>query len=546
MGIFNIAGRIRLLIVLAVCIGIASSLVLYLQVVQGSSDSKATIAGIKTAMLTASELVGESNHAQADLLLLFREKDPDAIEKIVTERDSLEKLVETGLANRNVGSDTVSRLFDSLKIINAKIVEKTLLGDQANAQEMFIEKSAIVFQKFLETIEKSQLTFYDHLEQNLKKKESATKTVQIITIIGVFTAILALLVFGFFISRGITGPISKTSEMIKEMAEGDGDLTRRLPVNGNDEMAVLSRRFNAFVGKLQDLMKEISANSSKVTSASGDLASVTTELAATAEEMTAQSNTVAGASEEATSNVNNISASAEEMSRGVTSVATAIEEMSSSLNEVAQNCQKEVQIANDTNTRTRDTQELMNRLNESAQAIGKVVDVINDISDQINLLALNATIEAASAGDAGKGFTVVANEVKELAKQTAHATDEISVQIREMQNNTTNSIKAIESVAAKIEEINSISQSIVAAVEEQSATINEIAKSINGADGAASEIARNVSESGKGLREVASNILGVNTAARETASGVARIKRGMDDFARLGEALRKSVGQFKV
>ena len=127
--------------------------------------------------------------------------------------------------------------------------------------------------------------------------------------------------------------------------------------------------------------------------------------------------------------------------------------MSSSLNEVSKNCQKESQIAANANNQAKSTRDLMERLGVSSKEIGKVIEVINDIADQTNLLALNATIEAASAGEAGKGFAVVANEVKELAKQTAQATDQIGRQIEEMQNNTGNAVAAIEDITKIIEEI---------------------------------------------------------------------------------------------
>ena len=179
------------------------------------------------------------------------------------------------------------------------------------------------------------------------------------------------------------------------------------------------------------------------------------------------------------------------MSAGVSSVATAIEEMSASLNEVSKNCQKESQIAASASNQAKSTRDLMDRLGVSSKEVGKVIEVINDIADQTNLLALNATIEAASAGDAGKGFAVVANEVKELAKQTAQATEQISRQIEEMQGSTTSAVAAIEEITKIIEQINAISHTIVSSVEEQTSTVNEIAKSISGASQAATEIARN-------------------------------------------------------
>jgi methyl-accepting chemotaxis protein len=362
----------------------------------------------------------------------------------------------------------------------------------------------------------------------------------ILSIVSVFLCIL----LGIIITRSIVKPLSLGVNFADSMAKGD--LTQTLSIEQKDEVGLLAKSLNSMAGNFKDKMKEINGNSSTLSSAAEELSAVSTQLAANAEEMTSQSNTVASATEQATANVNNISAAAEEMSTGVSTVATAIEEMSSSLNEVAKNCQKESQIAANANNQAKSTRDLMERLGVSSKEIGKVIEVINDIADQTNLLALNATIEAASAGEAGKGFAVVANEVKELAKQTAQATDQIGRQIEEMQNNTGNAVAAIEEITKIIEEINSISNTIVAAVEEQSATVNEIAKSVGGASQAATEIAKNVGESAKGLVEVSSNIQGVNKAATDTAGGVGQIKQSAQDLASLASGLQKIVGQFKV
>jgi methyl-accepting chemotaxis protein len=187
----------------------------------------------------------------------------------------------------------------------------------------------------------------------------------------------------------------------------------------------------------------------------------------------------------------------------------------------------------------------MENLGKAAQEIGKIVELINDIADQTNLLALNATIEAASAGDAGKGFAVVANEVKELARQTSQATQNITIQIQGIQNNTKNAVTAIEMIAQIIEEVNTISQTIVSAVEEQSVTINEVSRSVSGASVAATEIARNVSESAKGLAEVASSISNVNITVNDTSAGIVEVRENASTLSQMSGTIDTIVKQFK-
>ncbi len=436
-------------------------------------------------------------------------------------------------------------LIADAKVLNNKVIDLATSGNQTEAAALYVKD---VLGKYAKLTDASgdELVKYNQERIDFRFKQAkanASLSKLIFIIISTISGLLSLLL-GIIITRSIIKPLSLGVGFANAMA--NGDLTQKLDIEQKDEMGQLANSLNNMAENLKDKFKEISSSSTNVASASEELSAVSNEIAASAEEMTSQSNTVSSATEQSVANVNNISAAAEQMSSGVNTVATAIEEMSSSLNEVAKNCIKESQIATNANNQAKSTREEMERLGVSSKEIGKVIEVINDIADQTNLLALNATIEAASAGEAGKGFAVVANEVKELAKQTAQATEQISSQIEDMQNNTTTVVKAIEDITKIIEEINEISHTIVSAVEEQSATINEIAKNVGGASSAATEISRNVGESARGLSEVSSNILGVSKAASDTATGVQNIKQSSQELAKLAIGLQKIVGQFKV
>lgn len=416
-----------------------------------------------------------------------------------------------------------------------------LSAQDANHRMMPFKQRIYVFEALVDTLLERNTQM---LNATALQAQKSTSSSQILVTLLLVLAVIASIVSSFIIIKQVRFGIDRIIREVDPVA--NGDLSKRCTATGKDELGGLAQKLNVFFEKLQASVKEIGLSAKTVSSSSEELSAVSTQLAANAEEMNAQSHTVASATEQATANVNNISAAAEQMSSGVSTVATAIEEMSSSLNEVSKNCQKESQIAASANDQAKSTRDLMERLGVSSKEIGKVIEVINDIADQTNLLALNATIEAASAGDAGKGFAVVANEVKELAKQTALATEQISGQIEAMQTDTRSAVKAIEEITKVIEEINSISHTIVSAVEEQSATVNEIAKSVGGASQAATEIAKNVGESAKGLSEVSKNIQGVNTASSDTASGVNNIKLSSRELAELSVTLRKIVEQFKV
>ncbi|MDG5815558.1 methyl-accepting chemotaxis protein [Chitinispirillales bacterium ANBcel5] len=363
-----------------------------------------------------------------------------------------------------------------------------------------------------------------------------------IAFLAIMVAIVVAVIFAFYLIK----PIRDTIDMLKDIAQGDGDITKRLSVTSKDEVGELAHWFNVFIEKIHTITKEVSKDTKILTKASEKLSATSTQIAANAEEMTAQSNTAASAAEQSTSNVNSISTAAEQMSGAVESVATAIEEMSASLTEVGQSCQKESKIAARANEEARLSKETMEKLGAEAKTISKVVDVINDIADQTNLLALNATIEAASAGEAGKGFAVVASEVKELARQTAQATEEIRGQVDDIQTNTESAVNAIDSITSVIEEIHLISQTIVSAVEEQTATIAEISSNVSGVNDGAREVAQNVTESAQGLSEVSSNISGVNSAAADTSQGIIQINQSVSDLVDLTSGLDRIVKQFKV
>jgi len=333
---------------------------------------------------------------------------------------------------------------------------------------------------------------------------------------------------------------------VQDLATGNGDLTRRIQLDASDEIGQLGGRFNLFIGKLQEMVGSVVTKAQALKTAADEMSGGAVRLASNAEEMNSQAGAVASSAEQSSANVTAISAAAEEMSTGVTTIATSIEEMSASLGEVAKNCQQESRIAAEADTQTQSTRELMERLGLSAQEIGKVIETINDIADQTNLLALNATIEAASAGEAGKGFAVVASEVKELAHQTAQATQEIGRQIEAMQGDTALAVTAIEKVTKIIEQVNAISQTIVSAVEQQSATVNEVAANVGNANSAASEIARNVSESAQGISEITRNIQGVSSAAGDTAQGVGESRRHIDLLLKLAQEMEEVLRQFKV
>ena len=297
-----------------------------------------------------------------------------------------------------------------------------------------------------------------------------------------------------------------------------GDLTQEVTVSGQDPIGQMGEGLRKFFNGLRKDLGQIGQNAESVSAAAEELTATSTTMSANAEETSAQAGVVAAASEEVGTNVQ--------------TVATGSEEMSASISEISNNATQAATISNEAVEVANKTNETITTLGESSKEIGEVVKVITSIAEQTNLLALNATIEAARAGEAGKGFAVVANEVKELANQTAQATEEISNKVATIQSDTGNAVQAIEEISNVINKINDISSTIASAVEEQSATTNEMS--------------RNVAEAAKGVGEIAENISGVSTAAIETTQGSSQTNEAANELAKLASDLQGLVGKFKI
>jgi len=426
----------------------------------------------------------------------------------------------------------------------------------------------------------------------------------------------------------VVAPVNDVMRVMGDIEQGD--LTSRITRTYQGDFERLATAINNSAARLGQALGEISSAANTLAASADQMTSTCHSMAGSAEQMTqrantaaagteqasvnvkgmaagieqisANSNTVATASEQVSANLRTVGAAVEEMSANlrtiadsseqmqgsVNSVAAAIEEMSASLNEVSRNSGQAATVANRAALSATSTAEIVEHLGKGAREIGKVVDLIKSIAAQTNLLALNATIEAASAGEAGKGFAVVANEVKELAKQTANATEEIRGQVEAMQGNTRQAVVAIDEIVSIIADINAISGSIAASVKEQTATTNEISRNVGAAAQGASavtrnvhqaatgatevsrnvqeavqgvsdisrninqlasgatDVARNAAEAAQGVNEVARNVVAVSGAATDTTRGVMDTNSAAKELARLAERLQANVAAFRL
>jgi methyl-accepting chemotaxis protein len=392
--------------------------------------------------------------------------------------------------------------------------------------------------------------YLDDVDQAVTSKQAEIKaavSAQRNGLIGSILVLLALTAGGIaFVSKRITRPIVTASEMLKDIAQGEGDLTRRLEVTSSDEVGELAKWFNVFVENVQRIIGSVAENARQVNDASAELNAISDQMSAGAGQTSDKANTVAAASEEMSANMNSVAAAMEEAATNVGMVATAAEEMTATIKEIAQNTEKARGITGDAVSQAKNASSQVAELGTAAQEIGKVIETITEISEQVNLLALNATIEAARAGDAGKGFAVVANEIKDLARQTASATGEIKSRVEGIQNSTDGTVTEIGNITRVVNEVNEIVSTIATAVEQQSVTTNEIAGNVAQAAQGIDEVNENVAQSSTVSSEISRDIAEVTQASSEISNSSAQISMSAESLNGLAQELNDLVGRFKV
>ncbi|HAI10080.1 MAG TPA: methyl-accepting chemotaxis protein [Phycisphaerales bacterium] len=344
------------------------------------------------------------------------------------------------------------------------------------------------------------------------------------TLVGIFLA--------FVMAAQINRPIRKTINMLKDMAEGEGDLTQRIDDTRKDELGELGHWFNTFVGNIQTVIREAISTSGQVSSAAHEIAATSEQMATGMRDQSMQASQISSAIEQMGASVTEV---AHQSSDASTNAQEAGSHASTGRTIVRQTIEGMKNIANIVN----DSATAINELGQRSEQIGQIIDVINDIADQTNLLALNAAIEAARAGEHGRGFAVVADEVRKLAERTTTATKEVAQSIEDIQNQTKSAVSRMSQGTQSVEEG-------VEAASQADEALQRIVTSSNQVTGMIQNIASAAKEQTTASDQISSNINSINSVTQQSATGITQTATAAHQLSGLSEQLQQLVGRFKV
>jgi methyl-accepting chemotaxis protein len=390
--------------------------------------------------------------------------------------------------------------------------------------------------------------FYTGLsDAALQKEYDSVQSTKVLLLILTLAGLTVGIAVAVIITRSITMAVAEAVAVVERISKGD--ISVNVPDalrSRKDEIGVLARAMQTMTENLRKLLGGISTGVQTLASSATELSTVSKQTASGTASMSGRAQTVAAAAEEASANTMSIAAGMEQSSSSLSSVASATEQMSATVGDISANTAKARTISEQATGQARTITEQMQKLGQAAQEIGHVTETITNISAQTNLLALNATIEAARAGTAGKGFAVVANEIKELARQTAEATEDIKTRIAGIQTSTSLAITDIGQITTVIKDVGGIVASIAAAIEEQATVTKDVAGNIAQASAGVREANERVSETAEVSKGIARDIAGVNSAVVDIRHGGEQVQLSAAELSKLAEELGAQVAQFRV
>ncbi|WP_194522090.1 methyl-accepting chemotaxis protein [Cellulosimicrobium sp. JZ28] len=505
-----------LAVVLVLVVGFA------LQSLRSTSDDTASVASVASSLLRSNAEVDHGAQEAWRLTYQYDIVQGEAREQTVEQMAATDALVEEqiGVIDAVLAADGVDEPnWNAFKASWAEWLafRDATLMPAVEAKAVTPEIQAAndeIIESYRTSLAASGDAVYAYLDTVADDAAAKATRAFLLMIVVAAVGLLIAVVVGVRVANGIRRSAGTVQHALGALASGD--LTVRAQVEARDELGQMAAALTSAQENLRGIIAEVAGTSEAVAAATEQLSAAGAQFSASSDETAAQSGVVASA--------------AEQVSQNVQTVAAGAEEMGASIREIAQNSNEAAKVANKATERAAATNETVQKLGTSSQEIGDVIKVITSIAEQTNLLALNATIEAARAGEAGKGFAVVASEVKELAQETAKATEDIARRVEAIQGDTVGAVEAIGEIADIIGRINDYQLTIASAVEEQTATTNEMS--------------RGVQEAATGSSEIAGNITGIAAGASSTAQAVEQMNGSIAELARMAAELRGRASRF--
>jgi methyl-accepting chemotaxis protein len=520
------------------------------------NQSLVRAAAAQRQTMAAKEIVGAARNIHLELWSIAVAKEASVKQQHKADlqkvREAYLKIFDGLKASVQVeeGKDLLAKIGQALasgRELNNRIVELSSAGKEAEATDLF-STSGVQNRKGVEQVIE-QFEAWCEKRNEEAGRAAAAAMVQArwaLTVSAVAFGLLAV-VFGVLVTRSVTGPLAASVVVLERISQGD--LTQDVPrslLARRDEAGGLARSMHTMTLALRCLLGQVSEGINTLASSSTELSAVSDASAADLKAASEKSGAVAAAAEQMNSSAVSVAAGMEQATTSLTSVAGATEEMTSTIGEIAGNSDKARSITVEATQQAQRATSSMEELSRAAQAIGKVTEAITTISDQTKLLALNATIEAARAGAAGKGFAVVAHEIKELARQTAEATEDIKIKVTGIQSSTRGTLADLQRISEVIGQVSGIVNTIASAIEEQSSATRNIAQNVAQAVAGVKDSNARVAQISIVSGAVAKDIAMVNRAAGDIASASGHVLTSAASLSTLAENLRRIVSQFKI